>query len=81
MGLRSDMLRHAYGACVIPLSYNPSLDLASIGGPAELPGLSIDLSSLTTYTSTGRTGIDDAYMASITDNMSGMHIFLIWIVI
>ena len=57
---------------MIPLFYNPFLDLTRIGGPGESQGYGMVLSSSTAYSFSGRTRRDDAYMASITGNLSGL---------
>lgn len=72
IGINGCMLGHAYRAPMIPLFYNPFLDLTRIGGPGESQGYGMVLSSSTAYSFSGRTRRDDAYMASITGNLSGL---------
>jgi hypothetical protein len=57
----------------IPSSYNPSLNITSLDGSAGLLAAGMDPSATSNMLS-DVTGVGDASIASMTDNMSAMHI-------
>lgn len=69
-GVGGSTFGYGYEASSIP----SSLDLTGVDGSAELLAAGMDLSSVTTYMFSNGTGVGDAFLASLTDDMSGMHI-------
>lgn len=63
-----------YGYGFEASSIPSSLDLTGVDGSAELLAAGMNLSSATAYTFASGTEASDASMASITDNMSSMHL-------